>query len=136
MPDTSPRILLIDDDLFFAARVLSVLKRLDYVTDTASTPEQALQRAAARPALAILNLASPRLGGTALIRRLKREAGVPHVLAFLSHVRIPAIREEALEAGADKIVANSAVALRLPDLVREVLSGRGEQVIEADEEMS
>jgi len=125
------RILLANDDLFFSARILSVLTNLGYQADRASTQEQALQKAAAdRPALVILNLAAPRLGGLELARRLKAEAGAPRVLAFLSHVNIPDVREEALAAGVDRIVANSAISLRLPDIVREVLGSSREQAVE------
>jgi CheY-like chemotaxis protein len=121
--------LLVDNDLFFAARILSVLQRAGYPTEQAASMEQALEKVEAlRPALVILNLASARSGGIDLIRRLKALPDPPRVLAFLSHMQIPAVREEVLAAGADRLCANSAVSLRLPDLVREVLHGEGARV--------
>lgn len=126
MSETAPRILLIEDDLFFQARILSALKKRGYPTETAATPEDALAKAqAARPALVILNLAAPRLGGLDLVRQLKALPDPPRVLTFLSHVLIPAVRDEALAAGADMLCANSAIALRLPDLVDEALRVEG-----------
>jgi CheY-like chemotaxis protein len=123
--------LLVDNDLFFAARILSVLQRAGYPTEQAASMEQALEKVEAlRPALVILNLASAHSGGIDLIRRLKALPDPPRVLAFLSHMQIPAVREEVLAAGADRLCANSAVSLRLPDLVREVLHGEGARVEE------
>jgi DNA-binding response OmpR family regulator len=134
MSVTPERVLLVNDDLFFSARILSVLRQNGYLPETASTAQQALERAAAlSPALVILNLGSERLGGLQTLRRLKSETGAPRVLAFLSHVRIPEIRAAALEAGADKLCPNSAVSLRLPTLIRQVLDGTGEKVVEDEE---
>ncbi len=122
MQPKPPHILLANDDLFLSARILSVLDRQGYRTDTAGTLDDVMRKVAEdRPALVILNLAASRLGGIETIRRLKAEPGAPRVLAFLSHVKIPAVREEALAAGVDKLCANSAISLRLPTLVSNLL---------------
>ncbi len=134
MTETPTRVLLVNDDLLFSARILSVLRQNGYLPETASTPQQALEKAAdLSPALVILNLGSERLGGLETLRRLKSEAGAPRVLAFLSHVRIPQIRAAALEAGADKLCPNSAVSLRLSTLIQQVMEGTGEKVVEEQE---
>lgn len=127
-------VLLVEDDLFFQACLLSMLERIGYRVETATDPKKALDRASQEaPVLAILNLASPWLGGVDLVRRLKAEAKVPHVLTYLSHVRIPAVREDVLAAGADKICANSAISMRLPAIIQEVLSeGVAEPVDEGE----
>lgn len=120
------RVLVVEDDLFFAARILSVLKKSGYEVLTASQEADALHQARHNaPALIILNLASPKLGGLSLIREIKSLTAPPKVLAFLSHVKIPDIREEARAAGTDKLCANSAISLRLPSLVESVLRGDG-----------
>jgi CheY-like chemotaxis protein len=130
VPDASGSILFVNDDLFFTARILSMLKRAGYQTDTATTREEALEKIAVRrPALVIFNLGAPRLGGIEMLRRIKTGPDAPRVLAFLSHVRLPAVREDALAAGADKLCANSAVAARLPALVREVLDDQKESQV-------
>lgn len=114
--------LLIEDDLFFRIRLLSMLERIGYRVEMAANSKQALDLASQDvPVLAILNLASPRLGGVDLVRRLKTEAKIPYVLTYLSHVRIPAVREEVLAAGADKICTNSAISTRLPEIIWEIL---------------
>jgi two-component system response regulator MprA len=123
MTNTALRVLLVNDDLFFSPRILSVLKNMGHEASTANTVEQALQKMAAdKPDLIIFNLNSQRLGGMETIRRLKSEGGAPRLLAFLSHVKIPDIREEVLAAGADKLCANSAITMRLPDIVNRVMN--------------
>ena len=126
MADAPPHVLLVEKDLFFAGRILSVLKKAGCRTRAIRTPAEALEAAEREtPDLVMLNLASPELGGTNLIRDLKALSQPPRVLAYLSHVKIPAVREEVLAAGADKLCANSAVSLRLPGIVRDVLAGAG-----------
>ena len=128
------RVLLAEDDLFFSARILSVLDQLGYKTDTAKTQEEATRKAAeGRPTLVIVNLASRRLGGAELIRQLKAGESAPRVIAYLSHTRIPEVREEVLGAGADKICANSAITMRLPQIVQQVLSEDTGPAVEDDE---
>jgi CheY-like chemotaxis protein len=126
-----PKVLLAEDDLFFSARLLSVLDKLGYQTYTARTQDEALQKAAEiRPPLVILNLASKRVGGAELIRRLKGREPAPRVIAYLSHTRIPEIRDEVLAAGADKVCANSAITMRLPQILEQVLSDETGAVVE------
>jgi hypothetical protein len=42
------------------------------------------------------------------------------VLGFVSHVWMPQVRPNALAAGVDLLVANSALSMRLPQLVAEL----------------
>ena len=126
MDEPHPHVLLVETDLFFAGRILSVLKKAGYRVSTAASAQQALHAAERdRPDVVMLNLATERLGGVALVRDLKSLDSAPRVLAYLSHVRIPAVREEVLAAGADRLCPNSAVSLRLPDIMREILAGAG-----------
>jgi len=121
------RILLVDTDLIFTSRICSVLERAGYSVKTASDATAALNavRGADPPVdLVICNLASP-AAGLPLVRAVKAIPDAPKVLAYMSHVKIPAIRAETMEAGVDKLCANSAVHLRLPDLVSAVLAGTG-----------
>ncbi len=125
----SPHVLLVENDLFFASRILSALDKAGYMSERAANREEAERKLGERShSLVIINLASPALGGTELIRQIKshRAAGEPpKVLAYLSHIKIPDNREEVMAAGTDKLCANSAISMRLPDLVRDVLAGRG-----------
>jgi DNA-binding NarL/FixJ family response regulator len=132
-PSTNPnserpplaRALLVESDLFFSARILSALDRMGVETRTAASREAAeAGLSECRPDLVIVNLASPALGGIETIRRVKAVSPSTRVIAFLSHTKIPDVRAEVLAAGADKLCANSAISLRLPDIVRDTLAGR------------
>src|SRR5438309_923843 len=121
------RILLVDDDLFFSARILSVLTKLGYATERAATADDALVKLAAAPAeIVIVNFGSRKLsisGALDLVQRVKSRYRVARVVAYLSHTKIPAIRAQANAAGVDRLCANSAITMRLPDILRSVLGG-------------
>jgi CheY-like chemotaxis protein len=121
----SPQVLLVDDDLFFSARILSVLRKLGCRASCSRVLEEAEERVREGQDLVILNFGSARLGDLAAIRRL-REAGAPKLLAFLSHVKIPAVRDAVLAAGADRIVPNSSVSQRLPEILARLLADEPE----------
>lgn len=116
----TPRVLLVDDDLFLSARILSVLQNLGYEAEVVRTIDQAVEKTSGA-ALVILNFGSSRLGSVETIRKLK-SAGAPKLLAFLSHVKIPEVREEVIAAGADRIVPNSAVSQRLPEILARLMA--------------
>jgi DNA-binding NarL/FixJ family response regulator len=129
-PRESPgRVLLIENDLFFSARILSVLEKAGYVARTAASREAGEREIVDSPPDAvILNLASPALGGVGFIRRAKELSPRTKVITYLSHVKIPDIRAEVMAAGADKLCANSAITMRLPAILRDTLAGIGATV--------
>ena len=71
-----------------------------------------------RPVLVIVNTATVGADWEAVIR-LAREHDLP-VLAFGSHMDLDA-RQRALQAGAQKVVANSKFSRDMPGLVRRML---------------
>jgi DNA-binding response OmpR family regulator len=85
--------------------------------------EQGLQAGAGeqdeRPALVIVNTATTGIDWQAAIRKA-RAAGYA-VLAFGSHMDLDA-RARAIEAGAQRVVANSKFASDMPGLVRRMVS--------------
>lgn len=127
------RILVANDDLFFGGRILSVLEKSGFHAVTASTADEAVERAAtANPSLAIVNLNSKRLGGIDLIRRLREADSGLRILAFLSHTLIPPVKADIFAAGADKLATNGAISTRLPTLVKDLLSGTPTNTLEVD----
>lgn len=127
--DTFQSALLIEGDLFFAGRLSSVLKHLGWRVTTVRNPEKALASlaegdAAARPVLALLNLATPALGGLSLVRQMKETDPALRVIAYLSHVKIAAVRDEARAAGVDRLCPNSVVFQRLPLLIEKTQETR------------
>jgi DNA-binding response OmpR family regulator len=121
-------VVLIEDNLMFAAMIEPALKRLGYRSRTlAGGPATAEQLAANPPTLVLVNLASSRFDGAALIHelRLNPELATTPVIGFAGHVerdRFTAGRE----AGATLVVPNSALRSSLPQVLeklRKRLSG-------------
>ncbi|HZO90458.1 MAG TPA: hypothetical protein VFB38_19180 [Chthonomonadaceae bacterium] len=131
-----PEVLVVEDDLFFAVRIETVLKRLGYAVRVVGTGEEAVRQASQRPpALVILNYGRAHLEPDVVVRKLK---ALPHpapVLGFLSHKLLPQARPNAKAAGVDLLVANSALSLRLPQLAARLapLDGSPARVEEAAE---
>ena len=118
-PDGQQRALLLDTDLFFAVKITDTLKRVGYLTRTVRRMEAFAEALAAdRPAVALVNTAERGVDWRAAIAEA-REANVP-VIAFGSHVDLD-IQEQARQAGATSVIANSKVASDLPGVVARAL---------------
>ena len=116
-------ILVVEDDLFFSVRIESVLKNLGYAAQVISDKAQALEYARQhKPALVIINFGSDRVAPADVTRLVKELPAPPPVLGFCPHVWMPQIRPNALAAGCDLLVANSALTMRLPQLVEKMLN--------------
>ena len=117
------KILALEKDLFFAVKMRDTLRHHDMqVTTVRTLPafEQGLQAEGdEKPALAIVNIATTGVDWEMAIRRA-REAGYP-VLAFGSHMDLEA-RARAIEAGAQRVVANSKFTSDMPGLVKRMLA--------------
>ena len=115
-------ILALEKDLFFAVKMRDTLRHHDMEVKTARTLsifEQGLNaEGAEKPALVIVNIATPGVDWEAAIRQA-RAAGYP-VLAFGSHMDLEA-RAKALAAGAQRVVANSKFSSDMPGLVKRMM---------------
>lgn len=115
-------ILALEKDLFFAVKIRDTLRHHEMEVTTARTLMDFEQRLSSdsdrRPALVIINIATKGVDWEAAIRAA-RASGLP-VLAFGSHMDLEA-RAKALQAGAQKVVANSKFVSDMPGLVRRVL---------------
>jgi len=99
----APRILVCDDEPQILRALKVILRDAGYEAVTASTGEEALDRAAVKPPeAAILDLMLPDLDGVELTRRLREWSKMPIVV--LSAVGEEDRKVEALEAGADDYV--------------------------------
>lgn len=116
-------ILALEKDLFFAVKIRDTLRHHEMQAQTArnlAAFEQGLAISGEeRPALVIVNTAILGVDWEEAIRRA-RANGYP-VLAFGSHMDLDA-RARALQAGAQRVVANSKFASDMPGLVRRMLS--------------
>ncbi|MBF6589129.1 MAG: response regulator [Ktedonobacterales bacterium] len=114
-PLARQRALLLDNDLFFIAKVAETLRHVGYETRTARGAEAfARLLGEVAPVVALVNTAARGIDWRAGIRAA-RAAGVP-VIAFGAHVDL-ATQEEARMAGADRVIANSKLASDLPAIV-------------------
>ncbi len=98
-----PRILVCDDEPQILRALRVILRDAGYEAVTASTGEEALDRAAVKPpAAAILDLMLPDIDGVELTRRLREWSQMP--ILVLSAVGEEDRKVEALAAGADDYV--------------------------------
>ncbi len=116
------RILALEKDLFFSVKMRDTLQHHGMEVSVARTLPAFEQRLTAtgeeRPALAIVNTATTGVDWEEAIRKA-RSQGIP-VLAFGSHMDLEA-REKALQAGAQRVVANSKFSSDMPGLVQRML---------------
>jgi DNA-binding response OmpR family regulator len=115
-------ILALEKDLFFAVKICDMLRHYEMeVTTTRNLRDFELQLASdadQKPALAIVNISTKGVDWEAAIRAA-RICGLP-VLAFGSHMDLEA-RAKALQAGAQKVIANSKFVSDMPGLVNRLL---------------
>jgi len=115
-------ILALEKDLFFSVKMRDTLRHHDMEVKTVRTLPAFVQGLAAtgdeKPALVIVNTATTGIDWETAIREA-RTAGLK-VLAFGSHMDLEA-RAKALEAGAERVVANSKFTSDMPDLVKRML---------------
>jgi DNA-binding response OmpR family regulator len=126
------QILALEKDLFFSVKMRDTLRHHEMEVMVVRTLAAFEQRLGVmedeKPVLAIINTATKGVDWERAIRQA-RAHGLP-VLAFGSHMDLEA-REKALQAGAQRVVANSKFTSDLPGLVKRMLS---EPVIASDDE--
>jgi hypothetical protein len=124
-PDQAQRsALLLDNDLFFVAKISATLRHAGYTTHTARTLDAFTQGLADRPDIALVNTAARGVDWRAGIAAA-READVP-VIAFGSHVDLET-QAEARKAGATRVIANSKLATDLLGIVERALRAGSER---------
>jgi DNA-binding response OmpR family regulator len=116
-------ILALEKDLFFSVKMRDTLRHHGMEVITVRTLPAFEQRLVAtgneQPVLAIVNTATTGVDWEGAIRAA-RARGLP-VLAFGSHMDLEA-RAKALQAGAQKVVANSKFSSDMPGLVKRMLN--------------
>lgn len=115
-------VLALEKDLFFSVKIRDTLRHHEIDVITARNLATFEQRLTAtgdeQPALVIINTAITGVDWESAIRAA-RVQGLP-VLAFGSHMDLEA-REKALQAGAQKVVANSKFSTDMPNLVKRMI---------------
>jgi len=110
-------VLLAVNDLFFTAKLEALLRQAGHTPEKGGADPVAAA-ANGPPDLLIVDLNATHLDPVDLLRRWKEGAatqGCP-VLAYTNHANVDGMRQ-AMELGAEKVVARSEIAAHLPGLV-------------------
>jgi CheY-like chemotaxis protein len=123
-----PTVLVVVDDLFFLTKIQTTLRHLGLATQV-MTQRAALQeyvRTARKPILVVVDLTLRADDAVSVIRAVRTadSAGPVAILGFGAHVAVET-RQQALQAGADRVVAKSEFSKHLPNLIQEFVT-RGE----------
>lgn len=114
------RILAVVDDLFFLTKIQQTAQLLGVPVEQVD-PQRLPERAAQSPVRAVIVDLNHRSGSAVeVLRRIKADPGMSQipVLGFLSHVQTD-LAAAARAAGCDVLLARSAFAKQLPELLRK-----------------
>jgi CheY-like chemotaxis protein len=117
--DSAPRaVVVVVNDLMFGSRVRAAAEQ-EGVPVAFARSSEALHAQATSAELVLLDLNTRWLRAAEEIRALKANAATQHVriIAFGSHLSVESLTA-AREAGADRVMANSAFVQLLPELLR------------------
>jgi len=127
-------ILALEKDLFFSVKMRDTLHHYDMEVKTVRNlpafEESLKDTSSSTFALAIVNTATNSVDWESAIRKA-RAAGLK-VLAFGSHMDLEA-RSKALDAGAQRVVANSKFTSDMPGLVQRMLEEPGASYLNESE---
>jgi len=117
-----PTVLVVVDDLFFLTKIQTTLSHLGLATQV-MTQRPTLQeyvRTATAPMLVVVDLTLRADDAVSVISAIRStDSGAPvSILAFGAHVAVET-HQQALQAGADQVVAKSEFSRRLPDLIQQ-----------------
>ena len=117
-----PRVLVVVDDLFFLTKIQTTLKHLGLTAQvlTQRAAIQAYVKAAVTPVLVVVDLTLRTDDAVAVISAIRAiDSGASiAILAFGAHVAVET-QQQALQAGADRVVAKSTFSNHLPDLIQQ-----------------
>ena len=119
-----PKVLVLEDDLMFSVRIEKTLTHLGYAPSIFTHSADAIAFAEQNTlCLALINFSSEQQAPGEVVKQIKARPDPPPVLGYCSHVSMPQIRPNAMAAGCNLLVANSALTMRLPQIVAKVLAG-------------
>lgn len=104
-------------DLMFSVKIIDQAKKLGLSVEFVKDEETAIAKLKSRPVqVVILDLNHASANPLGLIRRIKSEFSQVDTVAFVSHVQVD-LRRQAQEASCDVVVARSAFAQKLPEIL-------------------
>ncbi len=120
--DSTNRIIALMQDLMFLVQIQDTAKRAGFETVAVKTRERCNSRALDdAPQLIVIDLNYSAGEPLEVIRDLKANEKTKNIqlLAFVSHVQAD-LRAAAVASGCDVVVARSAFAQRLPEIIDEL----------------
>lgn len=113
------KVLAVIEDLFFTVKVNEAAKRAGLHAEFVKSEKDALEKAAEKPAVIILDLNCAAVDPLNLIRNLKAGDGTKSVslIGYVSHVQ-GELKQQAQEAGCDMVLARSAFSQNLPTILK------------------
>jgi CheY-like chemotaxis protein len=133
--DAGPRILVVDDDPDICRNLSDILVDLGYRVDFALDGPSALELTRDRAYdVALLDLKMPGMDGLTLYREIKKQHAGTVALLVTAYAG-PATAEQALAAGAWKVVAKPVDTTRLLGLVDEALGQPLVLVVDDDRDL-
>jgi CheY-like chemotaxis protein len=111
-------VLVVMADLFFSATIIDIAKKLGITVQLLKDRETLLEKIGTRPAAVIFDLNYAAADPIGLIREMKAnpETSAIRTIGFVSHVQVE-LKSRAQEAGCDVVLARSAFAQKLPELL-------------------
>jgi len=112
-------MLAVLGDLFFTVKINESAKRAGLPVEFVKSEEDVLQKAAAHPALIIIDLNFAGIDPLNLIRTLKAQPetrAIP-LIGYLSHVQ-GELKQQAQEVGCNMVLARSAFSQNLPAILK------------------
>src|SRR5262249_50348856 len=119
MPNGNNRILAVLDDLFFTVKINESAKRAGMPITFVKSEKDALEQAAQKPSLIILDLNCASVDQLDLVGKLKSNSETKpiSVIGYVSHVQ-GELKQKAQEAGCDMVLARSAFSQNLPQILK------------------
>ncbi len=119
MQQKPERVLAALNDLFFSVKIADAAKRAGLAVDFAKDDAAVLAKAAAGPAVIILDLNCQDVRPLETIRKLKASADTREIrlVGFVSHVQGD-LKQSAQEAGCDVVMARSSFSQNLPSILK------------------
>lgn len=114
-------ILVAVDDMLFSSKIRTVAKQAGVEIAFARTPSEILEQArAAKPTMILFDLNSAKADPIATVTTIKNDPELRSIrtVGFVSHVHTDVI-QAARDAGVDEVMARSAFAGNLADILLE-----------------
>jgi PleD family two-component response regulator len=112
-------VLAVVEDLLFTVKIHEAAKRAGVNVEFLKTEKDVLEKAREKPLLIILDLNNNAVHPLKLIGKLKASSELKGVslIGYLSHLQAE-LKQKAIEAGCDIVLARSAFSQNLPLLLK------------------